>query len=150
VSIRKMTRRVLLVVCGTVLALSAMAAPAAASSPKPFHLEKTCGGFTCLVTASSFKKIPAGTVISYSGTSLDALVATINVRHGSATGDCNIASVFGDPQVAGRCLFDTGTGRLHRFHLDVAVTLDTTGVWHWDGTYHFGRGDGDGDHGQDH
>jgi hypothetical protein len=122
-----------LVVVAAVLALGLLPASTAASSTKAFHLEKTCSGFTCVVTSSSFRKIPAGTTISYSGTSPDALTAVINVRHGSATGTCNIASVFASPSSPGRCVFNTGTGKLRGIHLDVAVTLDSSGVWHWDG-----------------
>jgi hypothetical protein len=112
------------------------------ASEKSFHLAKTCSGFTCTITSSSFKGIPAGTVISYSGEGIDALVAVIEAPHGSATGDCNIASVFGDPAAPGTCSFHSGTGSLSAFHLTVAVTYDPSiDVWYWDGTYGHGSGE---------
>jgi hypothetical protein len=124
----------LIVIAITVLALGTLVPSVSAHSAKAFHLSKTCDSTGCLVTISSFKRIPAGTTITYAGSSPDALVATIHAPHGTATGDCNIASVFASPSSPGRCVFDTGTGSLRRLHLDVAVTLDSEGVWHWDGT----------------
>jgi hypothetical protein len=125
----------LIVVAVAVLAFGMLAPSATASSAKPFHLSKTCDNTGCLVTASSFRRMPPGTTITYAGPSPDALVATIHAPHGTATGNCNIASVFATPSSPGRCVFDTGTGSLRRLQLDVAVTLDAAGVWHWDGTY---------------
>jgi hypothetical protein len=131
--------RRLLVVAAATLALASLAPTASASSDKAFHLAKTCAGFTCTITSSSYKGIPAGTVISYSGDGLDALVAVIDAPHGTTTGNCNIASVFGDPAAPGVCTFDAGTGSLSAFHLTVAVTYDSTiDVWYWDGTYSHG------------
>ena len=123
----------LLVVVLAVLAFGALVPSVSAHSAKAFHLSKTCDATGCLVTASTFKRMPAGTTITYAGSSPDALVATIHAPHGTATGNCNIASVFGSPSSPGRCVFDTGTGSLRRLHLDVAVTLDAGGIWHWDG-----------------
>ena len=66
----------LIVVAITVLALGALVPSVSAHSAKPFHLSKTCDASGCLVTVSSFKRIPAGTTITYAGSSPDALVAT--------------------------------------------------------------------------
>jgi hypothetical protein len=110
------------------------------SGQKAFHLEKVCDTDThCTVTVSSFNAIPAGTEINYSGPDADHLVAAFDVKSGSATGQCAIGSIFGDPSLPGTCRFDTGTGRLSQFHLDVAVTFDGSN-WYWDGTYWFGNG----------
>ena len=137
------TRRLLavavVVVALVVVAFAAVAMAVSASATKPFHLAKTCDGFTCVVTSSTYKGIPAGTTINYSGSGPAALVAVINGPHGSATGDCNIASVFATPSTAGTCTFNRGTGSFSAFQLTVAVTLDSTSVWHWDGTYSHGE-----------
>jgi hypothetical protein len=124
----------LIAIAIAVLALGALAPSASAHAKKEFHLSKTCDSSGCLVTLSSFRRMPAGTTITYAGASPDALVATIHAPRGTATGNCNIASVFASPSSPGRCVFDSGTGSLRRLHLDVAVTLDAAGVWHWDGT----------------
>jgi hypothetical protein len=110
------------------------------SMQNAFHLEKVCDTDThCTVTVSSFDAIPVGTEINYSGPDPDHLVAAFDVKNGSATGQCAIGSIFRDPSLPGSCRFDTGTGRLSQFHLDVVVTLDGS-AWHWDGTYWFGSG----------
>jgi hypothetical protein len=116
------------------------AADRAFTGRKAFHLAKVCDTAThCVVTASSFNAIPAGTEINYSGPDPDHLVAAFDVKNGSATGRCAIGSIFADPLLPGTCKFDTGTGRLTQFHLDVAVTFDGSN-WFWDGTYWFGNG----------
>jgi hypothetical protein len=131
-----------LVVVGATIALLAVLVPSvAASSQKAFHLEKVCDTAThCVVTSSSFGAIPVGTEINYSGPDLNHLVAVFDVKNGSATGQCAIGSIFGDPSVPGTCMFDTGTGRLTQFHLDVAVTFDGSN-WFWEGVYWFGGRD---------
>ena len=112
----------------------------AVNGRKAFHLEKVCDTAThCVVTSSSFKAIPAGTEINYSGPDVDHLVAVLKIKNGSATGRCAIGSIFGDPSVPGTCRFDNGTGRLTQFHLTVAVTFDGSN-WFWDGMYWFGDG----------
>ena len=116
------------------------AAERAFGGQQTFHLEKVCDTAThCVVTSSSFKPIAVGTEINYSGPDADHLVAVFDIKNGSATGQCAIGSIFGVPSRPGTCRFDTGTGRLAQFHLDVAVTFDGSN-WFWDGTYWFGNG----------
>ena len=116
------------------------AADRAFAGQQTFQLEKVCDTAThCVVTSSSFKPIAVGTEINYSGPDADHLVAIFDIKNGSATGRCAIGSIFADPSRPGTCKFDTGTGRLTQFHLDVAVTFDGSN-WFWDGTYWFGNG----------
>jgi hypothetical protein len=111
---------------------------------KAFHLEKVCDTAThCVVTSSSFKAIPAGTEITYSGPDANHLTAVITVKNGTATGHCAIGSLvgYGDPSLPARCTFNRGTGRLSQFHLNVKVTTTAQfNPWYWDGTYWFGNG----------
>ncbi len=99
----------------------------------------------CKVTSSTFGAIPVGTLITYdTSAGPTAFVATITVKHGSATGRCDILAAINDATKAGRCTFKSGTGRLTQFHLTVAVTRSTTtdwNPWFWDGTYWFGGRD---------
>jgi len=129
---------------------SGAAKSASAASQKPFHLEKTCVVVSkvknqCEVTSSTFGAIPAGTLITYdTSAGPTAFVATIAVKNGSSTGQCNILAAIGDLPKAGTCTFESGTGRLTQFHLAVAVTRSTTADWNpwfWDGTYWFGGRD---------
>ena len=116
------------------------AADRAFAGQQTFQLEKVCDTAThCVVTSSSFKPIAVGTEINYSGPDADHLVAIVDIKNGSATGRCAIGSIFADPSRPGTCRFDTGTGGLTRFHLDVAVTFDGSN-WFWDGMYWFGNG----------
>ena len=92
--------RKLLAVSTTILALGVLVPSASAASQKPFHLEKVCDTAThCVVTASTFKPIPAGTEINYSGPDADHLVPVLTIKNGSATGRCAIGSVFGSPSI---------------------------------------------------
>jgi hypothetical protein len=124
-----------MVVVGLIAAFTVLAPTASASSHRnrDFHLEKVCSGFTCTVTASSDRRIPAGTIISYAGDSPAALAATINVKHGAITGRCDISAVFGGTG-PGTCAFAGGTGSLRDFRITLDVTFDGT-VWFWDGTF---------------
>ena len=126
--------RWLLMAAGMIAAFTVLAPTAAASThkDKAFHLEKVCAGFSCTVTSSTYKRIPAGTVISYSGDTPDALVATITVKHGTTTGHCDISAIFAGSG-PGKCVFSTGTGSLKHFRISLVVTFDGT-VWFWDGT----------------
>jgi hypothetical protein len=136
----------LLAVVATIVALTALAPVASAGSSKDFHLDKTCAedsseplGYVCTVAHSDFKWIPAGTDVHYAAIPpLDpnlVQAATIEIRNGSTTGAC----VWSTP-VNGICSFDSGTGRLTQFNLEVVVTANADqSVWYWDGTYWFGN-----------
>ena len=129
------TIRWLLIAVALVSAFTILAPTAAASShrDRAFHLEKVCSGFTCTVTESSYRRIPAGTIISYVGDSPAALEATIAVKHGSVTGHCDISPIFAGTG-PGTCIFAGGTGSLRHFRITLTVTFDGA-VWFWDGTF---------------
>ena len=132
--------RHLVVAAGVVLALAIVAPTAGASSDRPFHVAKDCAGLTCVITSSTYKAIPAGSVINYSENADGSLTAVITGAHGTATGRCDLAPIFttGDP---GTCVFTTGTGSLTPLHLSVAVTTSDYTTWYWDGAYSLGSGD---------
>ena len=127
-----------LVLIGTIVALGALAPLASASSEKPFHVVKVCEPPTCVITSSSYRGIPAGTVISYSPNSDGTLTALITVAHGTATGTCDLAPIFGAPSSPGSCVFATGTGKLTQYRMTVAVNTEDFVTWTWDGSYSFG------------
>ncbi len=115
-------------------------------APKGFALTKKCASnFLCTVQSSSFKAIPAGTDITYLyGEDPSLAYPTITVGNGSTSGVCDWNQP--GPVVLAKCTFGSGTGRLTGFDLEVAVSVvgdpnDPTSVWHWDGTYWFGKGD---------
>ena len=98
-------------VAATVLMLGLLPAVAAASD-KDFHLTKDCDGLTCVVMASSYRGIPAGTVINYSENEDGSLTSVISTATGSAAGRCVLDPIFGDPSAPGQCDFTSGTGSL--------------------------------------
>ena len=129
-----------LILIGTIVGVAALAPIASASIAKPFHVVKDCEPPTCVITSSSFKGIPAGSVITYSPNSDGSLTAVITVAHGTATGRCVLSPIFGDPSSPGSCVFASGTGSLNQFHLNVSVDTADFVTWTWDGTYTIGSG----------
>jgi hypothetical protein len=130
--------RKVLAICTATIALLVLVSAASAGTQKPFHLEKICEGTTCVVTASNFKAIPAGSEINYTGPDPDHLVPVLTIKNGSTTGQCAIGSIFAIPSSPGACVLSAGTGRLTQFNLDVAVTFDGS-RWYWDGWYWIGK-----------
>jgi hypothetical protein len=134
--------RSLIVVAGTVLAVSGCGTPAA--TPTVFRLDKTCVPETrvCTVVSSDIAALPQGTEIAYTPIgegSNGLLAASITVGNGSTLGVCDF-NYDGNPLTA-KCTFTTGTGDLTGFNLVADVTVTGTPpnkVWHWDGTYWFG------------
>jgi hypothetical protein len=141
-------RRVLAMVA-TIAVLAMLAPTASASSHKQheFHLAKTCDAFPiCVVTASSYRKIPVGTEISYADTSVypSAMIPTINAPDGSATGLCDLSPIVAGTG-SGTCVFHGGGGSLKHFRIELTVTFDGS-LWYWDGTFHHKHGHGHRDH----
>lgn len=139
--------RRLLAVTATIAALAMLAPMASATSEKSFHIAKICvpDGTSCTVTESNYGPIRTGTTISYVGESFDALVATVHVNGGTATGNCDIAAAF-DVDGHGECVFTGGSGPLGHFDVTLAVTFvdlfsDETSLWSWDWTGSPGNGD---------
>jgi len=129
-----------LIPIGMFVALAALAPVASASNAKPFHVVKDCAGMTCTITSSSYRGIPAGTVINYTANDDGSLTAVISAAHGTATGRCVLDPIFGNPSSPGSCVFASGTGSLNQFHMTVAVDTVDFVTWTWDGTYSFGSG----------
>jgi hypothetical protein len=129
-----------LILIGTIIALAAFAPAASASGAKPFHVVKDCENLTCVITSSSYKRIPAGSVINYTANDDGSLTSVITVAHGTVTGRCVLAPIFGVPSSPGSCVFASGTGSMTQFNLNVAVDTVDFVTWTWDGTYTFGSG----------
>lgn len=131
--------RSLLIAGVAIVALAAIVPSVAASAAKPFHVAKDCAGLTCVITSSTFKRIPADSVINYVVNTDGSLTATITGAHGTASGRCDLSNIFSGSG-PGSCVFSSGTGSLTQFHLDVEVTTTNFVTWYWDGTYWMGGG----------
>jgi hypothetical protein len=139
---RSVRSRLLLVGAVAALALAVIAPSAAASSAKDFLLAKDCADLRCVVTASTYKGIPVDSVINYTQNTDGTLTAVIHGKNGTATGRCDLSAIFGTPSAPGSCVFNTGTGALTQFHLDVDVTVTSADFvsWAWEGSYWIGAG----------
>jgi hypothetical protein len=140
-------RRAMISAVGPVVALAVMAGPvlAAGPEPKPLSLTKECSKFTahsgdfCSITASSLDLIPVGAKVFYYGPVIGpAILSTAIVldagEGNTAIGYCNVDL----PKSAGACTFWAGSGTLTGFQALVNLTVDSTGLFHWDGSYSLG------------
>ena len=139
------SRRLLLLLTAATLLSLIGAAPVTALSPRTGDLQiaKECSAYTgqagsfCTFTASNIKQIQPGDRIVYAAAagaaSLDTDVVIVAGPGNVARGHCTL--VFAS--LPGRCTFSGGTGVFTHFHATVDVSLDATGLWHWDGTYRF-------------
>jgi hypothetical protein len=130
-----------------ILAAAAAGILATAGSATPrcgdLHVTKECSqyngaaGSFCTITSSNISAIKPGMRVVYlralSGFVLNTDLV-LSSEHGSAGSGhvvLNLATRHG------RVTFEGGTGRFAGFEADVDVSLDASGVWHWDGTYSF-------------
>ena len=129
----------------TILAIALVVPPALASTPHDLHATKDCSAYTganpsyCTITVSNLGSIPAGTTVWYTGPIVGSSVfvsseTTLDDGHGNtATGYC----IDDNRSGLGTCAFWKGTGKLAGFHAIVTVTVDSAGLYHWDGRYYF-------------
>ena len=110
------------------------------------HVTKECSqnhgnaGDFCTITGSNLNAIDAGMKVIYaSAPAFNCLCSDLvldgpgnNDAYGHVTLDLQTF-----PGVPGSLTFSGGTGRFRGFHANVAVTVTSDGVWHWDGTYRF-------------
>jgi len=137
-------KRFVLVIAAPILLLAGLA-PGVAASPRSgdLRMTKECSEYTgqagsfCTFTSSNIKAIDPGDRIVYARAaglaSLDTDVVVVAGPGNVAAGHCTL--VFAS--LPGRCTFSGGTGKFTHFHASAAVSVDTTGLWHWDGTYVF-------------
>lgn len=138
------SKRIVLVMATASLVLAGMAQGVAAS-PRTGDLQvtKECSAYTgeagsfCTFTSSSIKAIEPGDRIVYAQAagpgSLDTDVVIVAGPGNAAAGHCTL--VFAS--LPGLCTFSGGTGKFTHFHASAAVTVDATGLWHWEGAYSF-------------
>jgi hypothetical protein len=141
---RMESKRIALGIGAALVALAGLA-PAAAASPRSgdLHMTKECSEYTflagsfCTFTSSNIRAVEAGDRIVYAdAASAAALDTDVVIEAGPgnvAAGHCTL--VFAS--LPGRCTFTGGTGIFRHFQATVAVSVDTAGLWHWDGTYSF-------------
>ncbi len=109
-------------------------------------MTKECSEYTglagsfCTITSSNLKEIAVGSKVVYASAAgatfldSDIVLDLPGPGNNSAFGHCYLSFVT----FLGLCTFEGGTGMFTWFHASADVSLDSSGVWHWDGTYSFG------------
>lgn len=140
----------------TAIAAGAFAVASAAgntgSSPRSgaLHVTKECSqynfqaGSFCTITSSNIPQIKAGMQVVYlqafGQNGLDSDIV-LSRGHGSAAFGHVVLNA-----TTARVTFSGGKGAFAGFDAEADVSVDTAGVWHWDGTYSFTpAGDGKDD-----
>ena len=105
------------------------------------HVTKECSeykgaaGDHCTIKSSNIGAIADGSRVVYATAAADgALDSDIVLESGpgsTADGHVNLDLGAG----TGTITFTGGTGTLAGFKADIKVSADSTGLWHWDGTY---------------
>jgi hypothetical protein len=127
-----------------------VAASAATAGAKPtptsgrLHVTKECsqyngtvGSFCTIVSANIDAIKPGMRVVYFSAPSDGMLDADIVLS--SADGDeANGHVVLDLAKAKGRVTLAGGTGVFANFQASAKVSLDSSGAWHWDGSYSFG------------
>jgi hypothetical protein len=141
-----------------VAAAAIVATAGSAGSTKrgaPLHVTKECSeyngtvGSFCTITSSNIRAITPGMKVVYLAAPGDGVLDSdiaLGSGHGTALGHV----VLDVSTASGRVRFSVGTGRFRGFRADAVVSVDASGVWHWDGTYSSaGRDDDDDDYDDD-
>src|SRR5260221_9735424 len=135
---------IFLLAATAILSLIAFA-PSVAASPRSGDLQitKECSEYTgqagsfCTFVSSNIRAIPAGARIYYASaagaTSLDTDVVIDAGPGNVANGHCNLDFLA----LPGRCALSGGSGQFTHFQAWASVSVDGTGLWHWDGTFSF-------------
>jgi hypothetical protein len=144
-----MKKSIWLVLAVAVAAVAAVVSTTAASAARSgeLHVTKECSeydgtaGSFCTITSSNISAIKTGMRVVYlepqTAAGLDSDIV-LSLEHGSAASGHVVLNA-----TTARVTFSGGTGKFGAFQADVAVTVDSKGVWHWDGTYSFTRSDDD-------
>jgi hypothetical protein len=147
-------RRILALISSVIAAaVLATAGTAMQAKPRsgPLHVTKECSeyngsaGSFCTITSSNIKAIKPGMRVVYRQPLGDGVLDS-DIVLSSRRGPAAFGHVVLDLATAqGRVTFSGGTGKFRGFHAEAVVSLDASGVWHWDGSYSFTRPDGGGD-----
>jgi hypothetical protein len=115
---------------------------------RALHVTKECSEYNgrvgefCTIISSNVRAIEPGMKVVYLAVPdngvLDSDIALSSGHGGAAVG--HVVLDLGTAR--GRVTFSVGTGRFAGFKARADVSVDSSGVWHWDGTYRFSRSKG--------
>ncbi len=108
-----------------------------------FHATKECpeykgqAGDFCTIKSSNIDEIESGSKVVYASaagpTALDSDIVLEAGPGNTAAGHVTLDMATGN----GTLTFSGGTGKLAGFSARIDVSADSSGLWHWDGTYSF-------------
>jgi hypothetical protein len=131
------------------LVVTAGATGKSAARSGALHVTKECSeyqglaGQFCTIESSNIPAIKRGMKVVYSAPLVN-LTLDSDLVLTSGHGPQAFGHVVLDVMTKkGTVTFSGGTGRFEGFQANVAVTLDSHGIWHWDGTYSFPTDDDD-------
>jgi hypothetical protein len=111
------------------------------------HVTKECSAYKglagdfCTITSSNLEEIEVGSRVVYAKAagagSLDTDVVLDAGPGNTAAGHVVLDLAAG----SGVATFSGGTGKFTGFQARVDVSADSTGLWHWEGTYSFSPSD---------
>ena len=110
-----------------------------------FQVTKECSEYTgragdfCTITSSNIEEIAAGAKVIYSEAAGEGTLDTDVVLDAGAGNTATGHVVLDLAANKGTATFSGGTGRFAGFEAHADVTGDSEGLWHWSGTYSFGR-----------
>ena len=114
------------------------------------HVTKECSkyfghvGEFCTIKSSNIPAIEPEMNVFYLAALPPSGVLDSDIVLSSGHGGGALGHVLLDGSTAqGRVRFSVGTGRFAGFHARAVVSVDSSGLWHWDGTYRFSRSDDD-------
>lgn len=134
-----------------ILAVAAVGSAAAAGSAKPtptsgrLHVTKECSQYTgevrsfCTIVSANIPEIKTGMQVIYLSVPSDG---TLDSEIVLSSTDGSTSEAYGHvtldfAKAKGRVTFSGGTGALAGFQADAKVSVDSSGAWHWDGSYSF-------------
>ena len=107
------------------------------------HVTKECSAYKglagdfCTITSSNLEEIEVGSRVVYAQAAGDGSLDT-DVVLDAGSGNTAAGHVKLDLAMkSGVATFSGGTGKFTGFQARVDVSTDSTGLWHWDGTYSF-------------
>jgi hypothetical protein len=109
------------------------------------HVTKECpeykgaAGDFCTITSSNIDEIASGAKVVYASAAKEGSLDSDIVLDAGGGNAANGHVMLDLGTGTGTLSFSGGTGALAGFNASVKVSADAAGLWHWDGTYSFGR-----------
>jgi hypothetical protein len=136
-----------------ILAVAAVGSAATIGSAKStptggrLHVTKECSQYTgeaesfCTIVSANIPEIKTGMRVVYASAPSDGTLDS-DIVLSSTDGSASEAYghvILDFAKFKGRVTFSGGIGALAGFQADAKVSLDSSGAWHWDGSYSIGE-----------